>query len=151
MEKEDFKTLSPFFDGKGIIRVGGRVNPDLLCYEGNHPALLPHDYWISTLITRNAHRIGHAAMTAKSRRYYWIIKGTNIAKIVKQRCTFRKETEAKVESQFMANLPGCRQQPYIPPFLYTSCDYFGPMKVKVGRNKTVKNYGVIFTCLNTNF
>ena len=36
-----------------------------------------------------------------------------------------------------------------PPFLYTSCDYFGPMKVKVGRNKTAKHYGVIFTCLNT--
>ena len=152
MEKGDFKTLSPFFDGKGIIRVGGRVNPDLLSYEGNHPALLPHDHWISTLITRNAHRIGHpgvAATTAKTRRNYWIVKGTNIAKIVKQRCTFCKETEAKVESQFMANLTGCRQQPYTPPFLYTSCDYFGPMKVKVGRNKTAKHYGVIFTCLNT--
>ena len=151
MEKGDFKTLSPFFDGKGIIRVGGRVNPDLLSYEGNHPTLLPHDHWISTLITRNAHRIGHpgvAATTAKTRRNYWIVKGTNIAKIVKQ-CTFCKETEAKVESQFMANLPGCRQQPYTPPFLYTSCDYFGPMKVKVGRNKTAKHYGVIFTCLNT--
>ena len=49
----------------------------------------------------------------------------------------------------MANLPSCRLQPYTPPFLYTSCDYFGPVKVKVGRNKTAKHYGVIFTCLNT--
>lgn len=57
--------------------------------------------------------------------------------------------EAKVEAQLMVNLPTCRQKPYTPPFLYTSCDYFGPMKVKVGRNKTAKHYGVIFTCLNT--
>ena len=85
-------------------------------------------------------------MTAETRPIYCIIKGTNIAKLVKQRC---KETEAKVESQFMANLPSCRQQPYTPPFLYTSCDYFRPMKVKVGRNKTAKHYGVIFTFLNT--
>ena len=138
MEKADFKTLSPFFDGKGIIRVSGHVNPDLLSYEGYHPALLPHDHWIFPLIIRNVHRIrppGVTATTAKTRRNYWIIKGTNIAKLVKQRCTFCKEIEARVESQFMANLPSCRQQPYTPPFLYTACDYFGPMKVKVGRNK----------------
>ena len=49
----------------------------------------------------------------------------------------------------MANLPTCCLQPFTLPFLYTACDYFGPVKVKVGRNKTVKHYGVIFTCLNT--
>ena len=26
---------------------------------------------------------------------------------------------------------------------------FGPINVKVGRNKTVKHYGVVFTCMNT--
>ena len=49
----------------------------------------------------------------------------------------------------MANLPSYRLQPYTPPFLYSSCDYFGPIKVKIGRNKTAKHYGVIFTCINT--
>lgn len=55
----------------------------------------------------------------------------------------------KVETQRMANLPKERMAPYTPPFYYTSCDYFGPMTVKVGRNKTTKHYGVVFTCLNT--
>ena len=107
---------------------------------------------MSTLITRKVHQVGHlgvAATTAKIRQNYWIIKGNSIAKIVKQRCTFCREMEAKVETQLMANIPTCRQQPYTPPFLYTSCDYFGSIKVKVGRNKTAKHYGVIFTCLNT--
>ena len=152
LEKGDFKTLSPFIDDKGIIRVGGRVDPNLLSYDGKGPALLPYDHWISTLVTRDAHKAGHpgvAATTAKTRRRYWIIKGSNLAKIIKSRCTFCREMEAKVETQLMANLPSCRLQPYTPPFLYTSCDYFGPVKVKVGRNKTAKHYGVIFTCLNT--
>ena len=52
------------------------------------------------------------------------------------------------ESQVMADLPECRLAPFTP-FYYTSCDYFGPCHVKVGRNKTTKYYGVIFTCLNT--
>ena len=49
----------------------------------------------------------------------------------------------------MAKLPTCRLQPLTPPFIFTSCDYFGPIKVKISRNKTAKHYGVLFTCLNT--
>ena len=49
----------------------------------------------------------------------------------------------------MADLPTERMAPFTPPFYYTACDYSGPFVVKVGRNKTAKNYGVIFTCLNT--
>ena len=49
----------------------------------------------------------------------------------------------------MSDLPSLRLAPYTPPFHYTSCDYFGPYIVKIGRNKTTKHYGVLFTCLNT--
>ena len=49
----------------------------------------------------------------------------------------------------MAALPPPRLQPCTPPFLYSTMDYFGPINVKVGRNKTTKHYGVIFTCMNT--
>ena len=152
MEKGDFKSLTPFFDEKGIIRVGGRVDPSLLSYDNKPAALLPHKHWVSTIIIRDAHQNGHPGVvttTAKSRRKHWIIKGHSIAKAVKYQCYFCREMEAKIQTQFMANLPACRVQPYTPPFLYTSCDYFGPVRVKAGRNKTVKHYGVIFTCLNT--
>ena len=49
----------------------------------------------------------------------------------------------------MADLPPSRVAPLTPPFYFTSCDYFGPYSVRIGRNKTTKHYGVIFTCLNT--
>ena len=55
----------------------------------------------------------------------------------------------EAECQVMADLPGYRLAPFTPPFYYTSCDYSGPYHVKVGRNRTMKHYGVIFTCLNT--
>jgi hypothetical protein len=48
----------------------------------------------------------------------------------------------------MANLPPYRLAPFTPPFFYTAIDLFGPIKVKVGRNKTDKYWGVLFTCLN---
>ena len=49
----------------------------------------------------------------------------------------------------MADLPEIRLAPYTPPFYNTACDYFGPYHVKIGRNKSTKHYGVVFTCLNT--
>ena len=152
LKKGGLSTLSPFVDGNGIIRVGGRLDPTLTSYDNRHAVLLPYSHWISTLITRDAHRYGHtgiATTAAKVRKKFWIIKGNSISKRVKHQCTFCRKIEAKVSRQFMADLPLCRQQPFTPPLLYTSCDYFGPFTVKIIRNKNTKHYGVIFTCLNT--
>ena len=55
------------------------------------------------------------------------------------------EFEEKDETQLMADLPSCRLQPYTPFFSHTARDYFGRIKVKLSRNKTKQNIGVIFT------
>ena len=152
LRKGEFKKFSPYTDSDSIVRVGGRVDKALISYETRHPALLPREHWISLLITRHIHQCGHtgvAATVAKTRRRFWILKAHDLAKTVKFRCVFCRELQAKAQSQVMAQLPECRLAPCTPPFYYTSCDYFGPYHVKVGRNKTTKYYGVIFTCLNT--
>jgi hypothetical protein len=144
--------FSPFVDDEGIIRVGGRLSKAMVTYDCKHPAMLPYKHWVSLLITRHMHQRGHsgiASTTAKIRRKFWILRAHNLAKKVKHECVFCKRTEHKLETQLMADLPEKRLAPQTPPFYYTSCDYFGPYAVKVGRNKTAKHYGVIFTCLNT--
>ena len=73
----------------------------------------------------------------------------DLVKTIKSNCVVCKEINPQVESQLMANLPPFRVAPHTPPFHYVSCDYFGPLTVKISRNKTTKHYGVIFTCLNT--
>ena len=152
LRKGELQKLSPFTDENGVIRVGGRVDEALVSYDSKHPAVLPRDHWISLLITRHFHQIGHAGVAttvAKIRTKFWIIRAHDLAKSVKFRCVTCRELEAKAETQFMANLPRSRLEPFTPPFYYTACDYFGPYKVKISRNKTAKHYGVIFTCLNT--
>ena len=150
--KGKLKNLSPYTDSDGIVRVGGRADNALVSYETKHPALLPREHWISLLITRHVHQCGHTAIAttvAKTRKKFWILKAHDLAKSVKFKCVFCRGMQAKVESQVMADLPECRLAPLTPPFYYTACDYFGPYNVKIGRNKTTKCYGVIFTCLNT--
>ena len=152
LQKEEFKSLSPFEDKDGVIRVGGRVDETVVSYEMRHPALLPSDHWISMLITRQAHQYGHtgvATATGKTKRKHWILKANQLSKSIKFKCGFCREMAHKAETQLMADLPALRLSPQTPPFYYTACDYFGPYNVKIGRKKTTKHYGVIFTCLNT--
>ena len=149
LRKGELKKLSPYRDSSGIVRVGGRADKALVSYETRHPALLPKEHWISLLVTRHIHQCGHtavAATVAKTRKRFWILQAHDLAKTVKFRCVFCREIQAMTESQVMADLPECRLAPFTPPFYYTSCDYFGPCPVKVGRNKTAKYYGVISTC-----
>ena len=104
--EESFKSLSPFIDDRGIVRFGGRVDPVLISYNGKHAVLLPHDHWVSVLVTRSAHQAGHpgiATTTAKVRRKYWVVKGNEISKADKRQCTFCREMEAKVEAQLRPN------------------------------------------------
>ena len=116
--KGEFTSLSPFRDKDDVIREGGRVSKAIVTYDCKHPVLLPHNHWISLLITRNAHQFGHkgvATTTAKTRRKYWFIRAHDLAKSVKYRCVFCGEMEHKVESQFMADLPQLRLEPFTPP------------------------------------
>ena len=148
---ENYKTLSPFMR-EGIVYVGGRTSNQRLLYETEYPALLPAGHHVSLLITRHMHEVGHygvATTAAKVRRKYWIIGVSKLAKNVKRRCVRCKMFEPKAEEQWMADLPGERVRPFSPPFHCTAIDYFGPYEVKIGRNKTAKHYGVIFTCLGS--
>ena len=99
--KGSYISLSPFVDNKGIVQVGGRVDPALVSYDGQHATLLSPDHWVSLLVTRNAHQAGHpgiATTTARVRRKYWVVKGNKISKVVNRQCTFCREIEAKVET-----------------------------------------------------
>jgi len=148
----ELSAISPFVDNQGLLRVGGRVDHAVASYDVKHPILLPHNSRISYLIALETHRCGHtgvATTVAKIRRRYWILRAHGIIKTIKFRCVTCRQVKPKHEVQVMADLPEHRLSPQTPPFHFTSCDYFGPMTVKIGRNKTTKHYGVIFTCLNT--
>jgi hypothetical protein len=152
VKNKEFNMLSPFTDDKGIIRVGGRVDKAIVTYDSKHPVLLPKNHHISYLITKDVHQIPHtgiASTAAKTRRKFWIVGVQKLAKLIKKKCIYCKKSHPKIESQVMAELLKIRLMPQTPPFYQTACDYFGPYKVKIGRNKTTKHYGVLFTCLNT--
>lgn len=47
--------LTPFVDGKGILRLGGRLQQSLLSDEEKHPVILPRSSRLTELIISEAH------------------------------------------------------------------------------------------------
>ena len=101
-KKGEYSNLSPFIDTDSVIRVGGRIDTNIVSYKMKHPALLPKKHWISLLITRYMHQRRHngvATTAAKTRVKYWIQRVHDLAKLVKFKCVTCREMAKKVENQ----------------------------------------------------
>ena len=76
---------------------------------------------------------------------FWIINGRSVVAHFVLKCVTCRKLRGTTHTQKMSNVPEERLTP-TAPFTYTSMDVFGPWHIKVGR-KTLKRYGLIFTCL----
>lgn len=136
IKTEDSKQckLSPFLDKDGVLRVGGCHNQATLHPFVKHPALLPKNSHISSLLVKHFHETtqhqGHRMTMNELRAGGWWILGcssavsSHISKCVKCR-KYRRLTE----EQRMGDLPQDRLEA-TPPFTYAGIDCFGPIYVK---------------------
>jgi transposase InsO family protein len=161
MEKQEvavnssLKTLHPFIDKEGLIRVGGRLRHSTLPYQIIHQMILPANHHFSRLVVSSEHiRLLHAGpqlLIASLREKYWIPRIKSVVKTVIHQCLTCYKLKARATQQLMGELPSARVQPS-RPFLTTGVDYAGPVLLKLGmpRSKTTtKGYIAIFVCFAT--
>ena len=145
------RKLHPLIDDHGCLRVGGRLENSTSSFDIKHPIILPPCY-ISELLIQHIHstvgHLGRESILAALRKRYWIIKANSMARKIVNSCVICKKLQGKTGEQIMANLPTKRLTGDVPVFTNTAVDYFGPFLVVHGR-RTLKRYGVIFTCLNS--
>lgn len=141
--------LTPFVED-GMVRVGGRLKRSQLTYDQINPILLPAEHHISKLILEDVHqKLSHAGCErtlSESRRQYWIVRGRNLAKYIARNCTVCRKLRQPPHTTLMADLPPERIKPFSPPFTVTGVDLFDPFNLQVGRNKSTKAWGALFTC-----
>ena len=59
----DLRSLHPYTDDKGILRVGGRLKHAPIPYQAKHPAILPKKHDIVPLILLHFHqRLNHSGI-----------------------------------------------------------------------------------------
>ncbi|XP_012145356.2 uncharacterized protein LOC105663061 [Megachile rotundata] len=147
--------LQPFIDGKGILRVGGRLQNAAIPFDEKHPILLPKNHPITVLIIRNAHLEGHHlginSTLYNIRQRYWLIDGKNTVRKIVRQCVRCFRINPPVTKYIMGNLPATRISESRP---FTNCgiDYCGPFFIKerrVRNRSRVKIYVAVFICFST--
>ena len=137
----DLRSLYPYTDEKGILRVGGRLKHAPIPYQAKHPAILPKKHDIVPLILLHLHqRLNHSGVEhilAELPQRYWIPKVRSALKKIAKSCHVCRKHNAKPDPPLMASLSQSRLQASTLPIYNIGVDYFGPLLVKE-RRSTVK-------------
>lgn len=149
------RSLSPFLDENGVMRVGGRLQNSRLPYGQKHPMILPKHHHVTTLLVRFAHAFTlHGAISevmAFLRQKYWIVGMKDAVRKEVSKCMTCVPYSAKPLGQQMGSLPAVRVTP-AAAFQNTGIDFAGPLKIRANmlrRATVLKAYLCIFVCLVT--
>ena len=148
--KSPLSKLDTFLDSDGILRVGGRIRNAFATCNEKHPIIMPKRHHVTKLVIRHCHeKTCHQGrgMTSNEIRSsgYWILGCSSAVSSYIFKCVKCRKLRSQVLQQKMADLPAQRVNEF-PPFTYCGVDCLGPFLVKDGR-KTLKRYGILFTCL----
>ncbi|CAK9799719.1 hypothetical protein ANTQUA_LOCUS2204 [Anthophora quadrimaculata] len=134
--KSQLRSLAPFLDEKGLLRVGGRLQKLKLPFAQKHSIVLPKDNHVTNLIIRETHvRYHHAGITAtlyNVRQAYWPIDGRNTTRKIIRRYVRCFRINPPAVDYTMGNLPATRVTA-ARPFYNCGVDYCGPFYVKERR------------------
>jgi len=150
------RSLNPFLDAEGILRVGGRLeNAQLLNHDQKHPMILPYKSHITELIIRYAHHEtlhgGNQLTLSYIRQEFWIPQAKKKVRQIIRQCTICIRFRASASQQQMGALPSPRVTPS-QPFKHSGIDYAGPIQLRLSKGrgtKSYKGYIAIFICLCT--
>lgn len=151
----NLRSLNPFVDKKGLLRVGGRIQNSNLTFENKHPIILPSDSRFTQLLFEREHHrllhIGPQSLLYSIRENYWPLRGKSIARKIVHRCVICFKNKPRTLSQIMEQLPADRVTPN-RPFFVTGVDFAGPITTLLNRGrgrKTSKSYISLFICFTT--
>ncbi len=142
--------LSPFLDGNGVMRVGGRIVHSSEPFDIKHPIILPRKHHVTTMVIGHFHSKcchqgrGITINTIRSNGV-WIVGCTSAVSQYIYRCVTCRKLRSKTEVQKMSDLPEDRLE-VAAPFTYTAVDIFGPWVIKERRSE-LKRWGALFTCM----
>lgn len=148
--KKDLKTLLPFKDNDGIIRVGGRLKNSQLPFDAKHPMLLPNckitDLLVEKIHLENLHA-SPLALLSFVRERFWPLQGRRLCTKIFHRCIPCFKNRPRNIHQLMGDLPEQRIS-LIAPFKHTGVDYAGPFSIhyKLRGKRPTKVYLAVFVC-----
>ncbi|GFV52827.1 integrase catalytic domain-containing protein [Trichonephila clavipes] len=154
--KSPLRSLHPFIDEHGLVRVGGRLQNSQLRLNSKHPIILPSQHSISELLIKEQHiahlHAGPTLLAHVLRQSHWIVGSRKlINKCIRKCLKCNKFKTSTTTPQLMGNLPKHRVT-LERPFFSCGIDYAGPVLIKCNKGrgtKSTKGYIALFVCLAT--
>ena len=148
------RTLRPFLDSSGVIRLGGRGQNSEQPYYTQHPIILHGKHLLTRLIIRSEHlRLLHAGatlLTSSLCRRFYVVGCRKIVRSITRGCATCRRNSARPRPPIMGQLPKERVTPDIV-FDKVGIDYVGPVLIKhahVRKPTIVKAYICVFVALS---
>ena len=144
-----FKLSPTIFEG--LLCVNSRVRLDSSGLSGDsYPIILPaEDHVVKTYIHYlhvKYHHPGKTHLISLIQEKYHVVGLNKLLKKLYSSCKICTRLNGRPLKAVMAPLPPARTNPPPRPFTSTGVDFFGPIGISQGR-KSLKAYGVLFTCL----
>ncbi|GFX35063.1 integrase catalytic domain-containing protein [Trichonephila clavipes] len=154
--KSPLRSLHPFIDEHGLVRVGRRLQNSQLPFNSKHPIILPSQHSISELLIKEQHiahlHAGPTLLAHVLRQSHWIVGSRKlINKCIRKCLKCNKFKTSTTTPQLMGNLPKHRAT-LERPFFSCGIDYAGPVLIKCNKGrgtKSTKGYIALFVCLAT--
>ncbi|GFT13515.1 integrase catalytic domain-containing protein [Trichonephila clavipes] len=154
--KSPLRSLHPFIDEHGLVRVGGRLQNSQLRFNSKHPIIFPSQHSISELLIKEQHiahlHAGPTLLAHVLRQSHWIVGSRKlINKCIRKCLKCNKFKTSTTTPQLMGNLPKHRVT-LERPFFSCGIDYAGPVLIKCNKGrgtKSTKGYIALFVCLAT--
>lgn len=150
--KSKLKSLSPFLDHDGILRVGGRLQNANVSFDQKHPIILPKSCHVTNLIILKEHEklfhAGQKQILSSLNLKYWLINGIREIKKNIHKCVICFKLKAQCAKQLMGSLPQGRVT-ISRPFQNVGVDFCGPFYIKQARIRKpliTKCYVALFVC-----
>jgi hypothetical protein len=148
-----FQKLNCFIDGRGILRVGGRIRHSALPDETKFPIILHKNSEFASIVINYFHisylHVGPRSLQSLIQRKYWILSARNKIKSLLSKCIVCKRFSAAPLYPKMGDLPEIRVTQH-RPFVNVSLDLGGPFILKENKRrnaKTFKAYFCVFVCM----
>lgn len=108
-KRSTLKSLSPFIDNDGILRVSGRLKHATIAYNAKHQMILPSKNKITELIIEETHKNalhgGSKLTEAMIRQKFWIPQGYKRINYVINKCVKCSRHNPMLMQNIMGNLP----------------------------------------------
>lgn len=155
LSSKALRKLNPFLDDENMLRVGGRLSHSNLSHSVKHPALLPRDHRLTTLIIEQIHKTylhpGVQTMQYLLMQHFWVLSSKRAVRKVLAQCHTCWHLNPTPLQPPMGNLP-LERISQIKSFSVCGVDFGGPVQIthsKIRGAKVLKSYICLFVCFST--